>query len=58
VKKRSFYTTKEAAKYLGVNTSTVYRMEKRGLINSIKTPGEQRCFSKKNIESTLKKARI
>jgi excisionase family DNA binding protein len=57
VKERSFYTTKEAAKYLGVNTSTVYRMEKRGLICSIKTPGEQRCFSKKNIEKYLKKGK-
>ncbi|PIV56158.1 MAG: hypothetical protein COS15_02200 [Caldiserica bacterium CG02_land_8_20_14_3_00_36_38] len=44
VKERSFYTTKEAAKYIGVSTSTVYRMEKRGLICSIKTPGGERCF--------------
>lgn len=57
MKERSFYTTKEAAKYLGVNTSTVYRMEKRGLICSIKMPGEQKCFSKKNIEKYLKKGK-
>jgi len=47
VKERSFYTTKEAAKYIGVSTSTVYRMEKRGLICSIKTPGGERCFQQK-----------
>ena len=57
MKERSFYTTKEASKYLGVSTSTVYRMEKRGLICSIKTPGEQICFSKKNIEKYLKKGK-
>ncbi len=37
--------TKEAAEYLGVSTSTIYRMEKNNLISPIKTPGGQRRFS-------------
>ncbi|GAI50557.1 unnamed protein product, partial [marine sediment metagenome] len=27
---KAVYTTKEAADYLGVSSSTIYRMEKRG----------------------------
>jgi len=51
------YTTKQAAKYLGVSVSTIYRMEKQGLISAIKTKGRQRRFSKENIEKYLKESR-
>lgn len=51
---RIAFTTKEAAEYLGISPSTIYRMEKRGLISSIRTPGGQRRFRKEDIESYLK----
>jgi DNA-binding XRE family transcriptional regulator len=33
---KAIYTTKETAAYLGVSPSTIYRMEKRGLLSLIK----------------------
>lgn len=51
------FTTKEAAKYLGISTSTIYRMEKQGLISSIKTPGGQRRFTKEDLEKYLQESR-
>lgn len=57
MEEKIIYTTKEAAKYLGISNSTIYRMEKQGLISSIKTPGGQRRFNKKNIENYLKESR-
>lgn len=56
MEEKTVFTTKEAAKYLGISTSTIYRMEKQGLISSIKTPGGQRRFSKENIERYLKES--
>lgn len=50
------FTTKEAAKYLGVSQSTIYRMEKLGLISSIRTPGGQRRFSREIIERYLQES--
>lgn len=49
--------TKQAAQILGVSTKTVYRMEDKGLINSIRTPGGQRRFSRERIEDYLKKSK-
>lgn len=43
----AIYTTKETANYLGVSPSTIYRMEKRGLLSPIKTSGGQKRFSQK-----------
>lgn len=45
--------TNEAAKYLGVSTSTLYRMEKRGLIEPVRTPGGQRRFLKEQLEAYM-----
>jgi len=56
MEEKTIYTTKEVAKYLGISTSTIYRMEKRGLISSTKTPGGQRRFSKENIEKYIMKS--
>ncbi len=56
MEEKTVFTTKEAAKYLGISTSTIYRMEKQGLISSIKTPGGQRRFSRENIEKYLQKS--
>ncbi|MCX8026527.1 MAG: DNA methyltransferase, partial [Thermodesulfovibrionales bacterium] len=50
------FTTKEAAKYLGISPATIYRMEKQGLITSIKTPGGQRRFSKEAIDKYSQKS--
>ncbi len=46
-------TTNEAAKFLGVSTSTLYRMEKQGLIEPVRTPGGQRRFLKEHLETYL-----
>lgn len=54
MEEKTVFTTKEAAKYLGISTATIYRMEKQGLISSIRTPGGQRRFSKEVIDRYLK----
>lgn len=54
---KTVFTTKEAANYLGISPSTIYRMEKQGLITSIKTPGGQRRFSKEDIDSYLQRSK-
>jgi site-specific DNA-methyltransferase (adenine-specific) len=55
VKDKAIYTTKEAAGYLGVSPSTIYRMEKRGLLSPAKTSGCQRRFSQEDLEQCLRK---
>lgn len=57
MEEKNLFTTKIAAKYLGISPSTIYRMEKKGLISSIRTPGGQRRFNKESIERYLKKSR-
>lgn len=56
MEEKAVYTTKEAAKYLGISTATIYRMEKQGLISSTKTPGGQRRFSKEVIVKYLQES--
>ncbi|MDP2896082.1 MAG: DNA methyltransferase [bacterium] len=46
----STYTTREAAKYLGISTSTLYRMVHQGLIRPAITPGRQRRFTKPQLD--------
>jgi excisionase family DNA binding protein len=46
-------STNEAAKFLGVSTSTLYRMEKQGLIEPVRTPGGQRRFLREQLETYL-----
>jgi len=55
---KAIYTTKEAADYLGISPSTIYRMEKRGLLSPTKTSGGRRRFSQKNLEKCLKRSQI
>jgi len=50
------YSTKEAAEFLGVSSSTIYRMEKRGLLYSVKTSKERKLFSQKTLEECLRKS--
>ncbi len=46
--------TKQAAMLLGVSPKTIYRMEEKGLIQSVRTPGGQRRFNKEDLESYLR----
>lgn len=45
--------TKQVAMLLGVSPKTIYRMEEKGFIRSIRTPGGQRRFNKEDIENYL-----
>ncbi len=56
MEEKTIYTTKEAAKNLGISPATLYRMEKKGLIISVRTPGGQRRFSKENIDRYLEES--
>lgn len=56
MEERTVFTTKEAAKYLGMSVATIYRMEKQGLISSTRTPGGQRRFNKESIEEYLEES--
>lgn len=50
----SIITTKKAAEYLGVSTSTIYRMIEQGLLHPSKTPGGQRRFLIEELENFKK----
>jgi len=54
MKAKSSFTTKETAQYIGVSIATIYRMEKKKLIVSSKTPGGQRRFSKAVLDKYIK----
>jgi site-specific DNA-methyltransferase (cytosine-N4-specific) len=49
--------TRQVAVLLGVSTKTIYRMEEKGLIYSIRTPGGQRRFTRESIQLYLDKSR-
>jgi site-specific DNA-methyltransferase (adenine-specific) len=53
---KAVYSTSEAACYLGISRSTIYRMEKRGLLSPVKTSAGQRRFSQKELDKCLKKS--
>lgn len=52
---KAIYRTKEAADYLGVSPTTIYRLEKHGLFSPARISGGQRRFSQKNLEECLRK---
>lgn len=52
---KAIYRTKEAADYLGVSPTTIYRLEKHGLLSPTRISGGQRRFSQKNLEECLRK---
>ncbi len=56
MEEKTIFTTKEAAKYLGISPATIYRMEKQGLISPTRTPGGQRRFTRESIESYLEES--
>lgn len=49
--------TKAAAEYLGISTSTIYRMVERGFLNPSKTPGGQRRFSITMLDNFMKQSK-
>lgn len=50
-------TTSQAAEYLGVSLSTMYRMEKQGVLEpTVKTPGGHRRFSQEDLDRYLEKS--
>ncbi|MBM3210877.1 helix-turn-helix domain-containing protein, partial [Candidatus Poribacteria bacterium] len=50
-------TTTGAANMLGVSPKTIYRMESSGFIESVRTPGGQRRFRLKDLESYLDRSK-
>jgi excisionase family DNA binding protein len=50
-------STSSAANILGVSPKTIYRMEKKGLIESVRTPGGQRRFRRQDLENYLDKSK-
>lgn len=53
---KAMYTVKEAAVYLGLSPSTIYRMEKQGLLFPTKVSGEKMQFSQGALEECLRKS--
>ena len=53
LKMKNTFTLNETAKYLGVSISTIYRMEKKHLLSSIRSSAGQKCFQKDNIDKYL-----
>ena len=52
-----FLTTKEAAEFLNISHSTLYKMEKLKLISSYRTPGGQRRFSVITLREYIEKSK-
>ena len=44
---------KEAAKMLGVTTTTLREWDKRGVLHSVRTPGNQRRFHENEIKKLM-----
>jgi site-specific DNA-methyltransferase (adenine-specific) len=55
---KAVYSTSEAACYLGVSRSTIYRMGKRGLLSPVKTSAGQRRFSQKDLDKCLGRSQL
>lgn len=47
------YDSPEAAEYLGISLSTLYRMERRGVIKPMRTAGGHRRFTKGMLDDFL-----
>jgi excisionase family DNA binding protein len=54
---KTLVTTSEAARMLGVSTSTIYRMVDLNLLNPVKTPGGQRRFDVAELEEYKMKSK-
>lgn len=55
---KNMLTTSQAAEYLGISLSTIYRMEKQCILEpTVKTPGGHRRFSQKDLDRYLSESR-
>lgn len=52
-KKLILFTAREAAEYLRVSLSTLNRMERRGLLNPLRTPGGHRRYTLEMLNESL-----
>lgn len=50
----TYMTAKEAADYLRISTSTLYRMEKRGDLVPLRTPSGHRRYSLSSLNGCLR----
>jgi len=57
MKDKATYTRKEAAEFLGVSPSTIYRLEKKGILPPKKTSRGQKLYTEKKLEKFLQKSR-
>ncbi|PRX38902.1 excisionase family DNA binding protein [Planifilum fimeticola] len=55
---REFLTTAQAAKYLGVSVSTLYRAVSQKALSCIRTPGGQRRFLRSELDDYLERSRF
>jgi|UniRef100_A0A7C6A929 site-specific DNA-methyltransferase (adenine-specific) len=55
MEKIAAYTAKEAAEFLGVSPSTIYRLEKKGVLLPIKAARGQKHFAEKELEKFRQK---
>ena len=55
---KNFYTTKEAAEYIGVSHSYLFKLMSKGLISYTKPSGKIAYFSKESLDNYLSLNRI
>lgn len=55
--KDKLLATKQASEFLGVSVSTLYRMEKNGVLNPSKTPGGHRRFNTLELEKYMSESK-
>ena len=51
-------TAREAASYLRVSLSTLHRMEQKGLLNPLRTPGGHRRYTLEMLNECLKQNKL
>ena len=56
--KLTLLTAREAAEYLRVSLSTLNRMEKRGLLHPLRTPGGHRRYTLEMLNECLRRDNV
>lgn len=51
------YSSRKAADYLGISLSTLYRLDKDGLLKPFMTPGGHRRFTKSDLDRYIEKSK-
>jgi excisionase family DNA binding protein len=54
----TLFTAREAAEYLRVSLSTLHRMERRGILCSLRTPGGHRRYTVHMLNACLARERF